>query len=95
MACRTGCRTKDHATYGECCRASNVKSMMMDYAKGFDYTREKRWNAELGEYRQALAEGIEPAGTTMSAINEARKISDATGKAFDGANPIASLPIQE
>lgn len=68
--------------------------MMMDHTKGFDYTREKKWNAELGAYRQALSEGIEPAGTTMSAINEARKISDAAGKAFDGASPLASLPTE-
>lgn len=91
MACRDGCKTKDHATYGECCRASGVKPMMMDHTRGFDYTREKRWNAELSAYRQALSEGIEPAGTTMKAVEEARRISDSTGRAFDGANPLASL----
>ena len=42
----------------------------------------KAWESELGAYEKARAEGIQPAGTTMTAINEARKASEAMGKAY-------------
>ena len=42
----------------------------------------KQWNSELTAYEQARAEGIQPAGTTMAAIQEARKASEAMGSAY-------------
>lgn len=43
----------------------------------------KKWNSELNAYEQARAEGIQPAGTSMAKILEARKASEAMGKAFN------------
>ena len=43
----------------------------------------KRWDGELDAYRQARAEGIQPAGTSMAKIQEARRASEALGKAYD------------
>jgi hypothetical protein len=43
----------------------------------------KKWDGELGAYRAARAEGIQPAGTSMAKIQEARRASDVMGKAFD------------
>ncbi len=43
----------------------------------------KKWDAENNAYAQARAEGIQPAGTSMAKIQEARKASEAMGKAFD------------
>lgn len=91
MACRTGCLTKAHSTYGECCRDAGVRTVYVDHVKGFDFSREKRWNAELDAYNTARAEGIEPDGTTFAAIDKARKISDMTGKAYNGEKPLASF----
>ena len=43
----------------------------------------KKWDGELQAYRNARAEGIQPAGTTMKAINEARAASDKLGAAYN------------
>lgn len=43
----------------------------------------KKWDNELNAYREARAQGIQPAGTSMEKINEARRASDALGTAYD------------
>jgi len=43
----------------------------------------KKWDAENNAYAQARAEGIQPAGTSMAKIKEARQASEAMGKAFN------------
>ena len=42
----------------------------------------KKWDKELKAYKDARAQGIQPAGTTMKKVQEAVKISNETGKAF-------------
>ena len=42
----------------------------------------KKWDKELQAYRDARAQGIQPAGTSMKKIKEAVEISNKTGKAF-------------
>jgi len=44
---------------------------------------DKKWNAELKAYRDARAQGIQPAGTTMRHVQEAHKASEILGKAYD------------
>ena len=44
---------------------------------------DKKWNAELQAYRDARAEGIQPAGTTMRHVQEAHKASEILGKAYN------------
>lgn len=46
-------------------------------------TTNKKWNKELQDYRDARAQGIQPAGTTTQAIRAAVEISNKTGVAFD------------
>ena len=58
---------------------------------GIDATREKKWDAELQAYRNARAEGIQPAGTTTAKIREAVEISDLAGKPFNAEQPMAVL----
>ena len=43
----------------------------------------KKWDGELDAYRQARADGIQPAGTSMAKIQEARRASEALGKPYD------------
>ena len=43
----------------------------------------KKWDGELQAYRNARAEGIQPAGTTTSHIEAAKKASDLMGNAYD------------
>ena len=52
----------------------------------------KKWDGELEAYRAARAEGIQPAGTTIKKIQEARRASDDMGKAFD-ANTMGNSKI--
>lgn len=90
--CSTGCPDQGtHATWGECMRAKNTRVAWAASASGLDRTAEKKWDAELQLYRDARAEGIQPAGTTTEKINQARELSDLTGKPFDAANPLASI----
>jgi len=52
----------------------------------------KKWEGELSAYREARAQGIQPVGTSMDKINEARRASDVMGKAFD-ANTMGDSKI--
>ena len=42
----------------------------------------KKWDKELQAYRDARAQGIQPAGTSMKKVREAVEISNKTGKAY-------------
>jgi hypothetical protein len=51
-----------------------------------DATRDipdKKWNAELQAYRDAKAQGIQPAGTSMRHIQQAHKASEVLGTAYN------------
>lgn len=43
----------------------------------------KKFNRELDAYKEARAQGIQPAGTSMKKIEEAVKASQELGKAYD------------
>lgn len=81
--CSSTCATRDHKTWGECQRAKNLRIGFCQSAHGLDYTNAKKNDAELQAYRDARAQGIQPAGTTMPAIRQAVELSNAVGKAYD------------
>jgi hypothetical protein len=41
-----------------------------------------KWDAELKAYKDARAQGIQPAGTSMKQVQKAVDISNKTGKAY-------------
>lgn len=82
MACRTGCATKEHQSYAECLRAAGTKVAYANTAGGMDYTAQKKWDKELDFYRQAKADGIQPATTKTKDIRAAYAASESTGTAF-------------
>ena len=43
----------------------------------------KAFNRELDAYKEARAQGIQPAGTSMKKIEEAVKASETLGRAYD------------
>lgn len=53
----------------------------------------KKWDNELKAYRQARSEGIQPAATTMAAVQEAYRASEAMGKAYDADTMIHTKAI--
>ena len=83
VACRTGCVTKDHESYGQCLRAASLRVGWAKSAKGLDYTAEKRNEAELQAYRDARKAGVQPAGTRTPQIREAMELSAKAGAAYD------------
>jgi hypothetical protein len=80
--CRCNTNVGPHPTFGACMRYKSLKVGYCRSAAGWDATREKKWDAELDAYRAARAEGIQPDGTTMNKINNAKQISDETGMAY-------------
>lgn len=44
---------------------------------------QKKWDAELNAYSAARKQGIQPAGTSMRAVQDAVEKSNKAGKAFD------------
>lgn len=94
MACRTGCRTQDHATWGDCLRASNIQMNAGDAASGKAMSNAK-WNGELDAYANARAQGIQPAGTRMGQIIEAEKASETLGRAYNAETMPAAKTIDK
>lgn len=94
MPCRSGCLTQDHASYAECLRECAPRVIYANEAARHDYTAQKRWDQELSDYRDALSQGIEPAGTDRRSIDQAVRLSDATGKAFDAHSPTSNLVME-
>ena len=83
MACTSSCPTQDHKSWGDCIRSKNLKIAYCQSAAGKDYTQQKKWDKELGSYEAARKEGIQPQGTKTHHIENAKRLSDATGSAFD------------
>jgi hypothetical protein len=81
MSCRTGCPTKDHANWGECLRASNLR-IAYSGVNGLDLTTQKKWDKELADYKSARDQGIQPAGTKPEQVKRAVEISNKTGVAY-------------
>lgn len=80
--CSSGCLTQDHATYGDCLRAKSFRIAYCQSAAGKDATRQKRFDAELGEYRAAVAQGMEPDTTRLPDIRRAVRWSNENGVAY-------------
>lgn len=85
MACASSCKTQDHATWGECIRSQGQMIGYCNSANGHDLTAQKKLDSELAFYRQARAEGIQPASTRRAAVETAMAISDKSGVAFDAS----------
>lgn len=84
--CSSGCPTPGaHSSYGECMRSKGTRVAYCNSASGHDFTQQKRWDADLNAYREARAEGIQPASTSRSAVDNAVRISDKAGRAWDAS----------
>lgn len=70
MACTSSCPTQDHASFGECCRAKNIRTHALG-GTGHTRTDQKRFEATNDAYRQAVKEGLQPANVSMPAIRAA------------------------
>lgn len=82
MACTTGCPTQDCDSYAACLKGKALRVAYCNSAGGWDATQQKNWDKELSAYKDARAEGLQPSGTKMAQVESAKRISDATGSAF-------------
>ena len=74
--CRSGCRTQDHESYGDCLRDANI-GVSHEGAATFIKTTDR----ELSAYRDARKLGIQPASTKMKDIQKAVRVSEKIGRA--------------
>jgi len=83
-----------HPEAVEGCFGCKILTLQMNTgdASSQKQTSNKKWEGELNAYREARSQGIQPEGTSMAKINEARRASDVMGKAFD-ANTMGSSKI--
>lgn len=84
--CTSSCKTQDHATYGECLK-SNMP--MFDGSTRPTATKAslsaiRKDEKELSSYYDAIRQGVEPISTKQKDIDAAMRLSNDTGKAFDG-----------
>lgn len=75
----------EHTFYVNGCFACKLLTLELNTgdAGRADSMSQKKWDKELQSYRDARAQGIQPAGTTMKAINEAKTASDKLGSAYN------------
>lgn len=90
MACRTGCKTKDHSSWAECARDAGVTVTATTTSRdrdNYDQTRK-----ELKAYKDARSAGIQPEGTTMDKISQAKAATKALGRPYNAdADPPARM----
>lgn len=86
MACRSGCRTQNHANWGECARDAHIGLGSDVYASRQEGTgmTQKAWDAELAAFDRATAQGIQPDSTKNRDIRVAEHVSNQYGQAYDG-----------
>ena len=84
--CTSSCKTKDHASYGDCIQENMpmISPSTHPSKTGWDADKVKRDNKELESYYSAVRQGIEPVSTKQKDIDAAVKFSNEAGKAFDG-----------
>lgn len=82
--CRSGCRTRDHASWGECARSARLRvGWAASATGGMDKTSDKKFNNELDLYARARADGLQPASTKPESVHEAYRVSEMTGTAYN------------
>ena len=78
-------REREHLEYVEGCFGCKISTLQTNSgdASGGKAMPNKKWDGELQAYRDARAQGIQPAGTSMKNIVAAHKASETLGSAYD------------
>jgi len=90
MACRQGCRTKNHRTWGECARAANIQLDVGEHV-----ARNRDWDSDIEAYKSARQQGIQPDSTKREDVLVAKAFSEHTGVAYDGGDKGGTLMRSE
>lgn len=74
--CRSGCKTQDHQSWGECARSANISTQWLG-GTGISYSDEKEFWAIDRDYREALDRGVDPGGFERADVDAALRAADA------------------
>lgn len=73
--CSSACQTKDHDSFGECCRSKNIKAQWLG-GTGPSLSGQKAWDRENERYEKATNEGLAPQGVGHKAIDAAYRAAE-------------------
>lgn len=65
------------------CFACKVKTLQMNTGDAARDIPDKKWRAKLDGYKNARAQGMQPAGTSEAQVQAAYKASETLGKAYN------------
>lgn len=71
MNCSSNCRTKDHATYGECLRAKGIQ--IDKFALSLGREADKQKDHTLARFRDCVKSGLTPASPLKSDVEKAER----------------------
>lgn len=79
----------DHTKCGDDCFACKIRTLELNagdakhsiVASG---TTQKKWDKELAFYKEARAQGVQPEGTSRTAVQKALEASEVMNKPYDG-----------
>ena len=74
---------RDHPEYVEGCFGCKIGTLELGTGDATRDISDKKWTSELQAYRDARAQGIQPAGTTRAHVEAAYEASATLGKAYN------------
>ncbi len=72
-----------HPEYVEGCFGCKIGTLELGTGDATRDVSDKKWTSELQAYRDARAQGIQPAGTTRAHVEAAYEASSTLGKAYN------------
>ena len=76
-------RIQTHPEYQEGCFGCKIGTLELGTGDATRDISDKKWTSELQAYRDARAQGIQPAGTTRAHVEAAYEASATLGKAYN------------
>lgn len=73
----------DHTNCDDDCFGCKARGLQLNTGDAKRDVPDKVWTSELKAYKDARAQGIQPAGTTRAHIEQAYSASETLGKAYD------------
>jgi hypothetical protein len=73
----------DHTACDEDCFGCKVKTLQMNAGDATRAISDKKWTGELNAYKEARAQGMQPAGTTRQHVEAAHKASEVLNQPYN------------
>lgn len=84
-----------HPHFVEGCFACKVGTLQLNSGDARREVSDKKWVSDIQAYKDARAQGIQPAGTSRKAVEDARKASDTLGRPYNAEKMPAADKINE